>query len=79
MSLEAGVQLEPCAIASRLSAGGVGEVCLATDRRLNRVAVKILLAGLPAEAQLRPRFEREEKTISQLNHPALRRDNEGLP
>ena len=47
MSLEAGVRLRPYAIDSRLIAGDMGEVYLASDTRLDRsVAIKILLAEL---------------------------------
>src|SRR5512142_2312687 len=50
----------------------MGEVYRARDTRLDRdVAVKILPADSVADAQLRQRFEREAKTISQLNHPNI--------
>jgi serine/threonine protein kinase len=50
----------------------MGEVYRARDTRLNRsVAVKILPAEFAQNAQLRLRFEREAKTISQLSHPNI--------
>ena len=50
----------------------MGEVWKATDTRLERsVAVKILPGEFAQNAQLRVRFEREAKTISQLNHPHI--------
>jgi Tol biopolymer transport system component len=50
----------------------MGEVWRATDTRLDRsVAVKILPAEFAQNAQLRIRFEREAKTISQLEHPNI--------
>ncbi len=50
----------------------MGEVWKARDTRLERsVAIKVLPPELAANAQLRLRFEREAKTISQLNHPHI--------
>jgi len=44
----------------------------ARGTRLDRlVAIKILPAGFAQNAQLKTRFEREAKTISQLNHPHI--------
>jgi Tol biopolymer transport system component len=48
----------------------MGEVWKAKDTRLDRqVAIKVLPADFAANAQFKIRFEREAKTISQLNHP----------
>jgi Tol biopolymer transport system component/predicted Ser/Thr protein kinase len=72
MSIVAGTRLGPYEIISPLGAGGMGEVYRARDTRLDRsVAVKILPAEFAQDAQLRARFEREAKTISQLNHPNI--------
>ena len=72
MSLSAGARLGPYEIISRLGAGGMGEVWKARDTRLDRsVAVKVLPAEFATNAQLQMRFEREAKTISQLNHPHI--------
>jgi len=50
----------------------MGEVWHARDTRLDRsVAVKILSDHFTANAQLKIRFEREAKTISQLSHPNI--------
>jgi len=50
----------------------MGEVWQARDTRLDRsVAVKILSDHFAANAQLKIRFEREAKTISQLSHPNI--------
>ena len=55
-----------------IGAGGMGEVYKATDTRLDRtVAIKVLLAHVAADPDLRQRFEREAKTISSLNHPHI--------
>src|SRR5262249_56763948 len=69
MSLAAGSRLGPYEILSPLGAGGMGEVYKARDTRLERtVAVKVLPSHLSASAEVRQRFEREAKTISQLSH-----------
>src|SRR5688500_1635377 len=50
----------------------MGEVYRARDTRLERtVAVKVLPEHLTADAELRQRFEREAKTISQISHPHI--------
>jgi eukaryotic-like serine/threonine-protein kinase len=50
----------------------MGEVWRAHDTRLDRsVAIKVLPAEFAHNAQLKARFEREAKTISQLNHPNI--------
>jgi Tol biopolymer transport system component len=72
MKIDRGSRLGPYEISSRIGAGGMGEVWRATDTRLERsVAVKILPSEFAENAQLRMRFEREAKTISQLNHPNI--------
>src|SRR5436309_2287018 len=50
----------------------MGEVYKARDTRLERtVAVKILPQHLSASSEVRQRFEREARTISQLSHPHI--------
>jgi eukaryotic-like serine/threonine-protein kinase len=50
----------------------MGEVYRARDTRLERtVAIKILNSQLAGDAELRGRFEREAKIISQLQHPHI--------
>jgi len=72
MSLASGTRLGPYEIIGLLGTGGMGEVYKATDTRLNRtVALKILSAGVAGDAEFRARFEREARTISQLNHPHI--------
>ena len=69
MALEAGTRLGPYEIMSLLGKGGMGEVYRARDTRLDRdVAVKVLPAELSEDADFKRRFEREAKTISQLQH-----------
>jgi Tol biopolymer transport system component len=72
MALASGTRLGPYEILSALGAGGMGEVYRARDSRLGRdVAVKVLPRHLSATPEVRARFEREAKTISQLNHPNI--------
>jgi TRAP transporter TAXI family solute receptor len=67
--LEAGSSIGPYCIDQWIGAGGMGEVYRATDTRLGRtVALKILAAGLAIYPGFRSRFEREARTISQLEH-----------
>ena len=59
-------------IASKLGAGGMGEVWLAEDTRLKRkVALKLLPAELTADAERVRRFEQEAQAASALNHPNI--------
>jgi Tol biopolymer transport system component len=72
MGLSAGLRLGPYQIESPLGAGGMGEVYRARDMRLERtVAIKVLNSALIATPDVRARFEREAKAISQLNHPNI--------
>src|SRR5713226_801266 len=72
MTISAGSRLGPYEILAPLGAGGMGEVYKARDTRLERtVAVKVLPSHLSSSAEVRQRFEREAKTISQLSHPHI--------
>src|SRR2546427_6064348 len=72
MALTFGTKLGPYEILSAIGAGGMGEVYRARDTRLERdVAVKVLPEHLTSNDELRQRFEREAKTISQLSHPHI--------
>ncbi len=72
MTIGSGSRLGPYEILSRLGAGGMGEVWRARDTRLERtVAIKILPPHLSSSPEVRQRFEREAKTISQLSHPHI--------
>ena len=72
MPLAAGTQLGPYRIVALIGKGGMGEVYRAHDDRLGRdVAIKVLLQQLAATPEVRARFEREARTISQLNHPHI--------
>src|SRR5689334_8106871 len=72
MPLAAGSQLGPYKILGPLGAGGMGEVYRAHDGRLGRdVAIKVLPEHTASTPDARARFEREARTISQLNHPNI--------
>jgi len=72
MALGIGARLGPYEIQALLGAGGMGEVYRARDTRLERtVAVKVLSSALGGSPELKARFEREARTISQLNHPHI--------
>jgi non-specific serine/threonine protein kinase len=65
-----GQTLGPYQVESLLGRGGMGEVYLARDPRLERaVALKILPPELGGDADRMARFSREAKAASALNHP----------
>ncbi|HEY1249539.1 MAG TPA: protein kinase [Thermoanaerobaculia bacterium] len=69
MTLATGTKLGPYEILAPIGAGGMGEVYKAKDTRLERtVAVKVLPQHLSSSPEVRQRFEREAKTISQFSH-----------
>ena len=71
MTLPDGTKLGPYEIVASIGAGGMGEVYKARDTRLDRtVAVKVLPQRL-SSPEVRQRFEREARTISQLSHPHI--------
>jgi Tol biopolymer transport system component/tRNA A-37 threonylcarbamoyl transferase component Bud32 len=72
LSLSAGTKLGPYEVVAQIGAGGMGEVYKARDPRLERtVAIKVLPKHLSASPEVRQRFEREAKTVSQLSHPHI--------
>lgn len=59
-------------ILSQLGAGGMGEIYLAEDTRLNRnVALKILPRQFTRDADRIRRFKQEARAASSLNHPHI--------
>ena len=72
MALGAGTKLGPYEVRSSLGAGGMGEVYLARDTRLDRsVAVKVLPSAFSLDSDRLQRFEREARCLGALNHPNL--------
>src|SRR5215831_7951454 len=72
MTLEKGTRLGPYEITSAIGAGGMGEVYLAMDTRLNRrVAIKILPPQWSSNPEMKARFDREAQIIAGLNHPHI--------
>jgi serine/threonine protein kinase/Tol biopolymer transport system component len=72
MPITAGSRLGPYEILAAIGAGGMGEVYRARDTRLERtVAIKVLPEHMSKSPEVRQRFEREAKTISQLSHPHI--------
>jgi serine/threonine protein kinase len=70
--LEPGTKLGHYEIRSPLGAGGMGEVYLAQDTRLDRkVALKILPDAVAADPDRMKRFVQEARTASGLNHPNI--------
>ena len=72
MTIAVGTKLGPYEILSPLGAGGMGEVYLARDTKLDReVAIKVLPEALTRDAERGARFEREAKLLASLNHPNI--------
>jgi eukaryotic-like serine/threonine-protein kinase len=70
--LAPGTKLGRYEIRSQLGAGGMGEVYLAQDTRLDRkVALKILPEEVAADPDRMKRFVQEAKAASGLNHPNI--------
>ncbi|MCC6676417.1 MAG: serine/threonine-protein kinase [Phycisphaerales bacterium] len=62
----------PFQVQRELGRGGMGEVFLAHDTRLDRqVAIKALPAHLAADPDRLARFQREAKVLASLNHPGI--------
>jgi len=72
MTLSPGVAVSHYRIIRTLGAGGMGEVYLAEDLKLNRqVAIKVLPASVSSDPDRLRRFLREARATSALNHPNI--------
>src|SRR5215468_156771 len=70
MTIDPGTKLGRYEIRSKLGEGGMGEVYLAQDTRLDRtVAIKVLPADLAHDQSRMRRFVQEARTASALSHP----------
>ncbi len=70
--LETGEQVAHYEIISNIGEGGMGEVYLAHDTRLNRkVAIKLLAAHITEDEDRVRRFRQEAFATSALNHPNI--------
>jgi eukaryotic-like serine/threonine-protein kinase len=72
MSLEPGQQFGKYEVVKLLGRGGMGEVYLANDKRLNRpVALKIISPALAETREHLLRFRKEASYAANLNHPNI--------
>ena len=72
MPITIGSRFDRYEILAPLGAGGMGEVYLALDTRLERkVALKLLLTDFTQDQHRLLRFEQEAKTASALSHPNI--------
>jgi len=72
LAVQLGQEFSHYRIFSRIGAGGMGEVFLARDTRLDRrVALKLLPVQFTQNAERLQRFVREAKAASALNHPNI--------
>ena len=72
MDLAPGTKLGRYEIRSKLGQGGMGEVYLAQDTKLDRkVAIKLLTPDIATDKNRMNRFVQEAKAASALNHPNI--------
>lgn len=71
-ALSSGTAVNNYRIIEKIGAGGMGEVYLAEDTRLNRrVALKFLPSHMADDHDARARFTREAQAVAKLDHPNI--------
>src|SRR6478735_1401281 len=72
MAISRDTRLGRYEIRSQLGAGGMGEVYVARDPKINRdVAIKVLPADFSSDSERLRRFEQEAQAAGALNHPNI--------
>jgi len=72
MTITAGTKLGRYEIRAKIGEGGMGEVYVAQDTKLDRkIALKVLPADLASNRDRMERFVREAKSAAALNHPHI--------
>ena len=72
LTLSPGTRLGPYEIVALIGAGGMGEVCRASDTNLKRqVAITVLPQRVAADPERLTRFQREAEVLAALNHPNI--------
>src|SRR3989440_5368233 len=72
MTIAGGTRLGRYEIRSKIGEGGMGEVYLAQDTKLDRkIALKVLPADVASNRDRMERFIREAKSAAALNHPHI--------
>jgi len=70
--IDPGTLLGNYKIVQLLASGGMGQVYVAEDSKLERrIALKVLPADMAADPERLERFEREAKVVASLNHPHI--------
>jgi len=68
--LNSGQMIGNFKVVKKLGEGGMGQVYLAEDQKLNRlVALKILTSEFFGDTERKKRFQREAQTAAQISHP----------
>ncbi|MCP3985591.1 MAG: serine/threonine protein kinase, partial [bacterium] len=73
-------RIGPYRVERKLGSGGMGEVYQAYDEQLERsVAIKLIRAEILEHTDARERFQREARTVADLDHPSIVRIHHILP